>query len=332
VSADPRGRQRGVEPGAPAAIRPTVSIIGAGRAGTILARGLHRAGYPIAAVHSLSMASAAQLAAQVGATAVPTAVAAAVRAEITLLTVPDRAITRLAATVAATGVPLRGHALVHCSGAQSRGALAAARAGGAPVACCHPLMALARGADPGELEGSFFGIDADPTLVPVLERLVHDLGGIPFTAPSGDRALYHAAAVLAGNAPLALLARASELLSAAGVDAAVAGPALANLLEGAARNARRMGPQAALTGPVVRNDPATVKSHLEALRGDPQTQRLYHRLARETLRTAGATGREQVAELLSAPPRAARPGSARTSPTADSVVAGASGRLRRAAG
>jgi predicted short-subunit dehydrogenase-like oxidoreductase (DUF2520 family) len=165
----------------------------------------------------------------------------------------------------------------------------------------------------------------------VLERMVQDLGAIPFRAPSGDRALYHAAAVLAGNAPLALLARASELLTAAGVDAAIAGPALAGLLEGAARNARRLGPRAALTGPVVRNDPTTVSSHLEALRGDPQTQQLYHRLARETLRTAGATGRDQVAELLGAAPRPGRTPAPRPAP-ARSAAAVRPARLRRASG
>jgi predicted short-subunit dehydrogenase-like oxidoreductase (DUF2520 family) len=292
--------------GAPVTGLPEVSIVGAGRAGSALARGLHAAGYTVAAVHSLSAASAERLAAEVGATAVPTAVAAVVRADVTLLTVPDKAITRIAATVVATGMALREHALVHCSGAQGRHALAAARQMGAPVGACHPLMALARGAGAEDLEGRFFGVEADAPLLPVLETMVRALGGIPFAAPAGDRALYHAAAVLAGNAPLALLARAADLLVAAGVDPAVAGPALAGLLEGAARNAGRLGPRAALTGPVVRNDAATVAAHLEALRGDQATQRLYHRLARETLRAAGMTGREDVAEILAAPPRAAR--------------------------
>ena len=302
--------------------RPQIAIIGAGRAGTALALALHGAGYRVVAVHSLSQGSAARLARATGAEVVPTAVAAVRRADLTLLTVPDKAITPIAATVAATGMALRDHALVHCSGAQSSSALAAARQGGAAVGACHPLMALARGATGDTLRGAFFGIDADTRLAPVLERMVADIGGIAFRAPSGDRALYHAAAVLAGNAPLALLARAADLLVAAGVDAAIAGPALAHLLEGAAANARRMGPRQALTGPVVRDDAATVAAHLEALRPDPASQRLYYRLAQETLRVAGASGREQVATLLAPPARAPRGSSGRRSmPTGAPVAA-----------
>jgi predicted short-subunit dehydrogenase-like oxidoreductase (DUF2520 family) len=128
--------------------------------------------------------------------------------------------------------------------------------------------------------------------------MVADLGGIPFAAPAGDRALYHAAAVLAGNAPLALLARAAGLLETAGVDPAIATEALATLLEGAAGNVRRLGAQAALTGPVVRDDAETVARHLRALRNDEASRRLYLLLARDTLALAGSTGREGVAALL----------------------------------
>lgn len=287
--------------------RPSIAIVGAGRAGTALGRALHAAGYPVVAVHSLSPTSAARLATHTGAQVTGTAIAAVRAADLTLLTVPDGAIVQIGATLAATGMALRDHALLHCSGAQSREALSATRQLGAAVGVCHPLQALTRDADADLLRGTYFGVDADDRLRPVVERMVSDLGGVPFAVPGGDRALYHAAAVLAGNAPLALLDRAAQLLVDAGVDPAVAGPALAGLLEGAARNARRLGVSAALTGPVVRDDAATVARHLDALRGDQQTQRLYYRLARETLRAAGSTGRPRVSELLArpAPSRAA---------------------------
>jgi predicted short-subunit dehydrogenase-like oxidoreductase (DUF2520 family) len=290
-------------PARPARCTPTIAIIGAGRAGSALAAALHDAGYPIVAVHSLSPTSAERLAARTGAAVVPTAVAAVMCADLTLLTVPDAAITRVAATVAATGMALRDHAVVHASGAQSREALAALRQQGPAVAVAHPLQALTRDVDAGvaALRGTFFGIDADERLLDTVEDLVRAVGGVPFAVPAGDRAMYHAAAVLAGNAPLALLSRATELLVDAGVDPAVAGPALAVLLEGAARNARALGVRKALTGPVVRDDAATVARHLDALRNDQGVQRLYHRLAKETLRAAGATGREHVAELLARP-------------------------------
>jgi predicted short-subunit dehydrogenase-like oxidoreductase (DUF2520 family) len=277
---------------------PTLAFVGAGRAGRALATAAHQAGYQVVAVASRTPAHAAELADAVGARQVGTAARAARAADVTFLTVPDAAVTRVAATIAATGMALGGRALVHCSGAHSSSALAAVRQMAAQVGAVHPLQALTMDSSPTVLRGTFFSIEADQGLRPVLERMVVDLGGIPFAAPSGDRALYHAAAVLAGNAPLALLARAAGLLETAGVDRAIATEALATLLEGAAGNVRRLGAQAALTGPVVRDDADTVARHLRALRNDEATRRLYLLLARDTLALAGATGREEVAGVL----------------------------------
>lgn len=286
------------DPVARDAARPTVAFIGAGRCATALAIAVARAGYRVVAVHSRTAAHARRLAVVTGADAAPTALAAVRRADVTFLTVPDAAITRVGATLAASGAALRGRSLVHCSGAMGRDALASARQAGASVGAVHPLMALTDANSAEALAGAFFAVDADPGLAPALERMVADVGGVPFAAPAGDRALYHAAAALAGNAPLALLATASRLLERAGVDAQIAGDALATLLEGAARNARRLGARQALTGPVVRNDVTTVSRHLEALRTDPASHHLYVSVAAETLRTVGVTGREAVAELL----------------------------------
>ncbi|HEX3606855.1 MAG TPA: DUF2520 domain-containing protein [Candidatus Dormibacteraeota bacterium] len=280
--------------------RPRIAVVGAGRCGSALAVAAHEAGYPVTAVTSRTPEHARALAGRVGAEVVGSAVAATRRADLILLTVPDAQITRVAATIAASGASLGGRALVHCSGAHPSAALAAARHSAGAVGSLHPLQSLTGGDAASTLRGTYFAIEADARLQPVLERLVADLGGIPFTVPAAGRVLYHAAAVLAGNAPLALVARATSLLESAGVDPAVAGEALATLLEGAARNARRLGVRSALTGPVVRNDAETIDRHLEALRRDPDTHRLYRELAGETLRTAGSTGREQVAAVLAA--------------------------------
>jgi predicted short-subunit dehydrogenase-like oxidoreductase (DUF2520 family) len=299
---------------------PTLAFVGAGRAGRALARAAHQAGYDVVAVASRTPAHAAELAGAVGARRVESAVRAARAADITFLTVPDAAVTRVAATITASGMALKDRALVHCSGAHGASALAAARQMAARVGAVHPLQALTADSSPAVLRGTFFSVEADEGLRPVLERLVLDLGGVPFAAPQGDRALYHAAAVLAGNAPLALLARAAGLLESAGVDKAIATEALATLLEGAAGNVRRLGAQAALTGPVVRDDADTVARHLRALRNDDATRRLYLLLARDTLALAGSTGREHVADLL-----------ARTAPERSSAAAAIAPRQGRRA-
>ena len=281
-------------------MNPRIAFIGAGRAGSALAVGLHGAGVEITAVHSRTPEHAQELAARTGATVASTAVAAAMAAEIIFITVPDAEITRVAATLAATGMALPGRILVHCSATSGPEVLAAARLTTAAVAAVHPLQALAGAGSAPLLHGTFFAIDAPEQIRPRLEALVTALGGVPFALPAGARGLYHAAAVLTGNAPLALLARATSLLEDAGVPAATAHDALLALLSGAVSNVQRSGAQAALTGPVVRGDAVTVQRHLDVLATDPGTRELYRRLAIETLALAGPDGRAAVADVLAA--------------------------------
>ena len=130
------------------------------------------------------------------------------------------------------------------------------------------------------------------------EALVAALGARPLAIDPSKASLYHAAAVLAGNAPLALLAEATRLLEAAGVPAADAHAALAALLQGAAHNAGRTGPAAALTGPVARGDTAAITAHVEALADHPEARDLYLHLTRamesltDTLPGTGEAGTE----------------------------------------
>jgi predicted short-subunit dehydrogenase-like oxidoreductase (DUF2520 family) len=280
--------------------QPALAFVGAGRAGSALAEALLRAGHRIVAVHSRTPTHATRLARRSGAAVVATAVEAASRADITFLTVPDVEIARVAAAIAASGASLRGRSLVHCSATHGPEVLAAASATASTIGAFHPLQALAGARSARLLRGTSFAIEAPQPLLGQLQSLVGDLGGHLLALPPGGRALYHAAAVLAGNAPLALLARATSLLEDAGVAKADAHRALAALLAGAASNASAAGAASALTGPVVRGDAATVARHLDVLSADPSTRELYRRLALETLALAGPEGRDAVADALAA--------------------------------
>ena len=261
--------------------RPALSFVGAGRAGSALAVAFAQAGYRIAAVHSRTAAHAEELARAVGADVVPTAVAAVRLADVTLLTVPDGAIAQVAATVAASGMALRDHAVVHCSARLGPDVAGAVRVGGGSVGVLHPLQAMSGAASAPSLRGAYFRLEAEGSLRHYLAGMVSHLDGHVLTVEPKNRNLYHAAAVLAGNAPLALLARATELLEAAGVERQTAHAALAKLLEGAAANARAQGPSDALTGPVVRGDSDAIAAHLAALEPYPEARDLYAQLVRE---------------------------------------------------
>jgi predicted short-subunit dehydrogenase-like oxidoreductase (DUF2520 family) len=128
------------------------------------------------------------------------------RAALTYLTVPDREIGDAAARVPKGGVVL------HASGATGVEVLRPHKKAGS----LHPLMtfpgpeiALPSGEIPAAIAG-------DPEAVAAGRKLAELLGFVPFEV-QGDRALYHAAAVTAGNFATALLHEASTMLAAAGV-------------------------------------------------------------------------------------------------------------------
>lgn len=259
---------------------PSLAIVGAGRAGSALAIAAHEAGYPVAAVASRRGEVARLLADTVGAHAVATPLQAVASADITLLAVPDGAIVSVAATIAASGRSLRGRGVVHLGARFGPGVIASLRGVGAEVGVLHPLQALSGPASAALLAGASFRIDAAGILRQRLLDFVAALGARPLEIDPSQATLYHAAAVLAGNAPLALLEESTRLLEAAGVGRVEAHEALAALLEGAARNARRAGPAAALTGPVARGDTDAISAHLDALAPYPEARDLYLHLTR----------------------------------------------------
>jgi predicted short-subunit dehydrogenase-like oxidoreductase (DUF2520 family) len=150
------------------------------------------------------------------------------------------------------------------------------------------------------------GVDGDAAAQAAARALASRVGAHVLDIPPGGRAGYHAAAVFASNFPVVLAAVAERLLTAAGVAAEAARPAVRQLLSSAAANLARGDDAAlALTGPVARGDAVTVERHLAAIAGDAEADRLYRALAGATLRVAAgapvpppAAARDAIAALL----------------------------------
>jgi predicted short-subunit dehydrogenase-like oxidoreductase (DUF2520 family) len=185
----------------------------------------------------------------------------------TWLLVPDRAIAEVARTVPAGGVVL------HSSGALGPEALAPHP----HAAVIHPIMSFAGNAMPHPVPATISG---SPVAVARARELADSLGWEPFPF-DGDRALYHAACVIAGNFGATVFAEACKALTLAGVDAREAAALLGPLARTSLDNAIRLGPSA-MTGPLSRGDRAVVERHLEVLARDPALQALYRSLAAAT--------------------------------------------------
>ncbi len=221
-----------------------VQVVGPGRLGRSLALALAARGVDVRVVGRGSAISAAPL---------------------TLLTVPDRAIAEVAALAPPGGV------LLHTSGATDIDALRPHR----PAGSFHPLMSFPPPElSPPELQDVPVALAGDPEARAAGLWLAELLEMRPFEVP-GDRRLYHASAVMAGNFATALLAEAAAVLALAGVPEDEAPALLAPLALASVRNAAALGPSGALTGPVARGDEAVIQAHLEALERDPARRATY---------------------------------------------------------
>ena len=264
--------------------KPTIAIIGPGRAGSALGRALHTAGYTIAAIGGRNPENVRNLAQELGARACQSPATTLDLADLTIVAVPDDVILPLATDMVESLCSAAGHAAVHLSGAQDRSALRPlAHQGSVRTGVFHPLQTFRRGPEAVvNVAGTYFGIDADAPLREQLTQMARDLQGHPFDLTGVDLALYHAAAVFAANYPVTLLAEAIALAADAGLDAETARRGLTALLAGAVNNLHDLAPADAITGPASRGDEGTIARHLEALKRDPALQRLYQLLAERT--------------------------------------------------
>jgi predicted short-subunit dehydrogenase-like oxidoreductase (DUF2520 family) len=257
----------------------TLALVGPGRAGTTVAVALAARGWTPVAVagRAPTAASTLAVAARLGARAVEVADVGR-EADLVIIATPD-------AAIADTGIALagglrRGALVVHLSGACPREELDKLQGERPDVetGALHPLQSLPSvelGLE--RLPGSWCAVDGPPAV----ERLALTLGMRPFRVASGQRARYHAAATIASNHLVALLAQAVRVAEAAGVPP----EALLPLVRASVDNVAALGAGDALTGPVARGDVDTVARHVDTLPADEREA--YRVLAREALRLSG---------------------------------------------
>jgi predicted short-subunit dehydrogenase-like oxidoreductase (DUF2520 family) len=278
-----------------------LGFIGAGTIGSALALKLSRRGYPVVAVSSRHHTSATKLAQAIsGCLPVTTGQEVADTAELVFITTPDDVI----ASVAAQVKWHEGQMVVHCSGADSTGILEPARKAGAYVGVFHPIQTFADAEQAMEnMPGSTFTLEAEAPLLGILQEIASALGGRWIKIKAGDRAVYHAAAVIACNYLVTLVKMATDLWQTFGVPRKEATEALLPLIRGTVHNLETIGLPQCLTGPIARGDSGTIKKHLEALeRVSPDTLSSYRELGLKTIPIALAKGRisERQAEELKA--------------------------------
>lgn len=268
-----------------------IAIIGSGRVASSLARALRERGVFIRflASRDLDHARAAATFAGEGVEAVSLEAIAGVAQRI-IIAISDAAITSVAEQLAHAGFT-QGIAL-HTCGSRGPEALAPLEEAGVSTGVLYPLQTFPtpeQGAR--SLPGTYFVISGDRAATAWARALVALMPGMFISADPGKSALFHAAAVMASNYQMTLLDAALEAMECAGANREEALASLAPIARATLENTLRIGPQAALTGPISRGDSATVRRNLDALRAVSQpTQDLYRAAGLRTLPVAVRRG------------------------------------------
>ena len=267
---------------------PRIGFIGAGTLGAGLGQAIAARGYRLVAVSSRSPSSAEEMAQKIpGCQAVALPQEVADQSDVVFITTPDGAINQVASQVQWR----QGQGVVHCSGAASLDILEPAAARGAIVGSFHPHQTLACLESPEEamerLQGTTFAIEGQGWLMGTLEQIASRLDAKAIFLKPEDRAIYHAAGVMACGCLTALFKAATEMWESIGVSTEDALSTVLPIVSTTVTNASRAGMEGSLIGPMVRGDTATIERHMKSMEVRvPHLIPLYGTLLLESLSLA----------------------------------------------
>jgi predicted short-subunit dehydrogenase-like oxidoreductase (DUF2520 family) len=269
-----------------------IAIIGAGRLGTSLGRALAKKGHRITALSCRRKKSAEESRAIIGQGRALTDNAAAARtAGVLFFCLPDEALPAVASQLASRRVDWTGKKIFHTSGLLPARILKPLQEKGALAASFHPVQSFSsKTTRPALFRDIFVGLEGHRKAVALARSFVRQLGGHALLIPEEAKPLYHAAFSFASNFLVILLDTAARLLKEAKVPDEKRMRLIFPLLQGTLHNVKEFDTTGALTGPLMRGDTASVKSHLEALMRWPRYAEVYRMLSLAGLEMAKKGG------------------------------------------
>ena len=255
-----------------------VGFIGAGKVGFSLGRYFADNGIELSGYYSRTADSARKAAEFTGSEFYSQPDGLISASDAVFLTVPDGAIKETYLSL--TKYKLTGKQLCHCSGAMSATeAFPDISAYGALASSIHPLFPVSSKEESyKELGNAFFCIEGD--CADEWSGILSRMGNSVRIITSGIKSRYHAACSVASNLVCGLMEESVQMLEQCGFTADEALAALEPLAMSTIRRIFAVGPTAALTGPVERNDVSTVKKHIACI-DDKTGLELYKAVSRK---------------------------------------------------
>lgn len=272
-----------------------IGFIGAGRTGFSLGKYFCEHGIRVTGYLSKNPRSA-DLAAEFTGTMSFTDIEAIIKMSDTLfLTVPDGVIQELWDII--KKLPIENKIICHCSGAFSSAVFSKIEDCHSYGYSIHPLYAFSdKKQSYRRLSDAYFTIEGSKAKLEDVCGLLDQLGNPYQVLSSRNKAKYHAAAVFASNAMIALAQTAIDLLSECGFDEENAERALGPLMLHNVESMIKLGSKSALTGPVERGDSATILRHFSCL--SEEDKALYRLLSVKLLAVARRKNPEKSYDAL----------------------------------
>jgi predicted short-subunit dehydrogenase-like oxidoreductase (DUF2520 family) len=152
----------------------------------------------------------------------------------------------------------------------------------------HPAMTFTGAPnDVDRIIGCPFAITTNDELLPIAAALVLNMGGREYVVAEEDRSIYHAALSHAANHSSVVVNQSKEILQKIGIENP--GLFLSPLVNAAIENSLTMGIDS-LTGPIVRGDVETVRSHILAL-NESEYLETYRSIAVATVSSLRKSGK-----------------------------------------
>jgi predicted short-subunit dehydrogenase-like oxidoreductase (DUF2520 family) len=213
-----------------------IGIIGAGRVGPVFGAALAGAGHAIVGISAVSQQSRDRAEAMLPGVPILDIPTILERSELVILAVPEDELPSLVAGLAATSAWQPGQLVLHTAPALGTEVLLPAQALGAIPLAVHPAMAFTgTSIDLVRLRESYCAVTAASVVQPIGMALVVEMGAEPLLVDEADRPAYAEAIAIATGFSSAIVAQATDALTAIGVENA--GRILAPLVRSAVENA-----------------------------------------------------------------------------------------------
>lgn len=243
-----------------------IGIIGAGKVGCSMGKYMKQHGISVAGYYSRTRQSAQEAATFTRTECFEDLTDIILASDTLWITTPDDCIREIWDCIARYDI--QDYIICHFSGSLSSDVFSGIVDKKAHPCSIHPIYAFSdKNTSYEKLNEAHFTMEGDDYAVTHMTELLQKMGNAVTRILPENKALYHSAASLVSNHVLGVIDAGLHLLEDCGFTKEEAGVAMTPLILNNVQTACEKGCREALTGPVERNDVATVDRHLEVLTG-----------------------------------------------------------------